>query len=80
MTEAIQEKYNQSLEGGDYDRPEVLATDFESVNDRLWAKKEAEGRGNRADFEREKAEKAEEEEAKLSKPKKGKSKAAKKET
>ena len=61
MTESILEAYQASLASGDYDRPQDEEYDFESVNDRLWAQKEAEGRGSREDYEREKREKAEKE-------------------
>jgi DNA-directed RNA polymerase I and III subunit RPAC2 len=77
MTEAVLAAYNESLAGGDYERPEELEYDFESVNDRLWAEKEASGRGTREEWEREKREKEEKEKEKLVKPKKEKGKAAK---
>lgn len=73
MTEAIAEAYTASLEGGDYERPEDLEYDFESVNDRLWADKEAKGLGTRAEFEAAKKEREEKEKVKDVKPKKGKS-------
>lgn len=67
------EAYTASLEGGDYERVEDLAYDFESANDRLWAEKEAKGLGTRAEFEAAKREKEEKEKEKDVKPKKGKS-------
>ncbi|KAK4701948.1 DNA-directed RNA polymerases I and III subunit RPAC2, partial [Phenoliferia sp. Uapishka_3] len=75
MTLAIVSAYEESLAAGDYEKKEDLDYSFEAVNDRLWAEKEASGRGTREDFEQEKREKKEEEEreaAKLVKPKKGK--------
>lgn len=77
MTQAIADEYELSLLAGDFERPEELPIDFESVNDRLWAEKEAEGRGNRADFEREKEEKAEAERERLAPKAKGKVKGSK---
>lgn len=56
MTEAILAKYHASLQAGDYDRPEELEYDFESVNDRLWAQKDPTGE-LRAEFEKAKLEK-----------------------
>lgn len=77
MTESILAAYQASLAAGDYDRPTDLEYDFESVNQRLWDEKEAQGRGTREEFEAEKAEKEraikEEEEKKKSGGKKGKS-------
>ncbi|KAK4047707.1 RNA polymerase subunit AC19 [Microbotryomycetes sp. JL201] len=72
MTEAILAAYNESLRLGEYERVEDVAYDFESVNDRLWAQKEAEGRGNRAEWEQQRREQQEAEAAKLAKPKKEK--------
>lgn len=71
MTEAIVQAYLDSLKHDEYEKPEEIAYDFESVNDRLWAQKEAAGLGTRAEFEQEKLEKkeAELEAAKLAKPK-----------
>ena len=67
MTEAILKKYHESLDNDDFERPEELKYDFESVNDRLWAEKEAKGLGTREAFETAKREKLEAEE--LLKPK-----------
>ncbi|KAK4049086.1 RNA polymerase subunit AC19 [Microbotryomycetes sp. JL221] len=72
MTEAILDAYNESLKRGEFERYEEPSYDFESVNDRLWAQKEAEGRGSRAEWEQQKREKQEAEAAKLVKPKKEK--------
>lgn len=69
MTEAILAAYQASLAKGDYDRPHDEEYDFDSVNDRLWAQKEAEGRGSREEFEREKKEKADKELAEAEKAK-----------
>ncbi|KAI5476738.1 DNA-directed RNA polymerases I and III subunit RPAC2 [Pseudohyphozyma bogoriensis] len=71
LVESIQEAYTTSLASGDYEKLEDEPIDFESVNDKLWAQKEAAGLGSRAEFEAEK--KRKEEEAKeAAKPKKGK--------
>ncbi|POY74851.1 hypothetical protein BMF94_2124 [Rhodotorula taiwanensis] len=59
MAGVILEKYNESLEQGDFDRiAEDEKYDFESVNQRLWAQKEAEGRGTEAEFLAEKRKQA----------------------
>lgn len=84
LTLAVLAAYEESLASGDYETVEDLDYSFEAVNDRLWAEKEASGRGSREDFEREKREKKEEEDReqdKLAKAgKKGKAiKVAKKE-
>lgn len=68
MTDSILSAYEASVAEGDYDRPVDLAYDFESVNDRLWAEKEASGRGNREEFEKAKREKEELEREKDIKP------------
>lgn len=73
----MEEKYEEALQGGDWEKKEDLIYDFESVNERLWAIKEAEGRGSRGEFEAAKREKLEAEERereneKDKKPKKGK--------
>ncbi|ORY92951.1 RNA polymerase Rpb3/Rpb11 dimerization domain-domain-containing protein [Leucosporidium creatinivorum] len=77
MTESILAAYQASLASGDYDRPTDLEYDFESVNQRLWEEKEAQGRGSREEWEAEKAEKEkavkEEEDKKKAGGKKGKS-------
>ncbi|GAA6022540.1 hypothetical protein JCM10207_006580 [Rhodosporidiobolus poonsookiae] len=75
MAHAILDKYNASLAGGDYERVEDPKHDFETVNQRLWAQKEAEGRGTYDDFLEEKR-KADEAEADAAKAK-GKGKAVK---
>lgn len=75
MTLAVEDAYKASLASGDYERAEDDDYSFEAVNDRLWAAKEAAGRGSRAEFEQKRAEKeaeAEREKEKLAKPKKGK--------
>lgn len=71
MTEAILAAYHESLQGGDYDRPEDLKYDFDSVNDRLWAEKDPTGE-LRAAFEKAKLEKEQEEQDKSVKVKKEK--------
>ncbi|KAM0752804.1 RBP11-like subunits of RNA polymerase [Meredithblackwellia eburnea MCA 4105] len=75
MTKVIEDKYKESLASGDFDRPEELDMSFEAVNDRLWKEKEAQGRGTREEFERQKREKeeAEEKEEERLTGKKGKS-------
>ncbi|KAL8279191.1 hypothetical protein RQP46_008447 [Phenoliferia psychrophenolica] len=75
LTLAVLEAYQASYTAGDYQLKEDLDYSFEAVNDRLWAEKEASGRGTRAEFEEAKREKEEAEAAereKLTKPKKGK--------
>lgn len=60
MAGVILEKYNESLAAGDFEKiDEDEKYDFESVNRRLWAQKEAEGRGTEADFLEEKRKQAE---------------------
>lgn len=55
MAGVILEKYNASLTEGDFERiEEDEKHDFESVNQRLWAQKEAAGRGSEAQFLEEK--------------------------
>ena len=75
MTEAILEAYNESLAEDDYAKPKDLQYDFESVNDRLWAEKEAKGLGSREEFEA--AKKARQDAEELAKPKLKAKKAAK---
>lgn len=75
LTLAVLAAYEASLAAGDYETVEDLDYSFEAVNDRLWAEKEAAGRGSRAEFEQKKQEERDEEERekeKLGKPKKGK--------
>lgn len=72
MTESILSAYQASLAAGDFDRPEDEAFDFESVNDRLWAEKEARGGQSREEWEREKREKEEAEVKVKEEGKKGK--------
>lgn len=61
MTEAIRDAYLASLEEQDFDTPEEVSYDFESVNQRLWDAKEAQGLGTREEFEERKREKDEQE-------------------
>lgn len=61
MAETILDKYKASLEEGDFERVEDEKHDFESVNQRLWAQKEAEGRGTYEEFLAEKKRKEDEE-------------------
>lgn len=75
MTEAILAAYKESLANDEFERPEEIAYDFESVNDRLWAQKEAAGLGTRAEFEESKRVKAEADAVELTKIKGKKSKA-----
>ncbi|BGP15888.1 hypothetical protein JCM10213_003683 [Rhodosporidiobolus nylandii] len=76
MANVVLDKYNDSLEQGDYARVEDEKYDFETVNRRLWEQKEASGRGTYEDFLAEKQRKAEEEQAEAAKAK-GKGKAVK---
>ncbi|GAA6027375.1 hypothetical protein JCM8097_007807 [Rhodosporidiobolus ruineniae] len=75
MTGVLLDKYNESLAAGDYERVEDPKYDFESVNQRLWAQKEAEGKGSYEDFLAERREKEEKEKAEGDKAK-GKAKKA----
>ncbi|GAA5871064.1 hypothetical protein JCM3774_005101 [Rhodotorula dairenensis] len=60
MAGVILEKYNASLAEGNFEKiDEDEKYDFDSVNRRLWAQKEAEGRGTEADFLEEKRKQAE---------------------
>ncbi|KDE06575.1 hypothetical protein MVLG_03072 [Microbotryum lychnidis-dioicae p1A1 Lamole] len=61
MTESILSAYAASLASGDFERSVEPSYDFESVNDRLWAEKEARGI-SREEFERKKREEMEEKE------------------
>lgn len=55
MAGVLLEKYNASLADGDFEKiEEDEKVDFESVNRKLWAQKEAEGRGTEAEFLEEK--------------------------
>lgn len=72
MAGVILDQYNASLEAGDFARVEDEKHDFESVNARLWAQKEAEGRGTQAEFLEEKRKKDEAEAAEAAKKAKGK--------
>ncbi|GAA6049639.1 hypothetical protein JCM3770_005048 [Rhodotorula araucariae] len=67
MAHAILEKYNESLEGGDFAHVEDEAHDFESVNARLWAAKEAQGKGSYDEFLDEKRRREEAEAAEAAK-------------
>ncbi|BGP39859.1 RNA polymerase subunit AC19 [Rhodotorula kratochvilovae] len=67
MAHAILDKYNESLEGGDFARVEDETHDFESVNARLWAQKEAQGKGSYDEFLEEKRRKDEAEAAEAAK-------------
>lgn len=50
MAQTVLDKYEASLKEGDFELVEDEKHDFESVNQRLWAQKEAEGRGTYEDF------------------------------
>ncbi|GAA5980590.1 hypothetical protein JCM11641_006690 [Rhodosporidiobolus odoratus] len=76
LTHVILDKYNESVQKGDYARVEDDKYDFETVNQKLWEQKEAEGRGTYEEFLEEKKRKEEleqEQQAKL----RGKGKAVK---
>jgi len=71
MTETILAEYTASLENGDFKKYEEPTYDFESVNQRMWAEKEQEGKGSWEEFqaERQRKEEEEEKEKEKSKPK-----------
>lgn len=50
MIQAIGEKYDDAVRADDYETFEDEPVDFETVNAKLWAQKEAEGRGTYAEF------------------------------
>ncbi|GAA6020955.1 hypothetical protein JCM11491_001562 [Sporobolomyces phaffii] len=51
LTETILAEYTAALAAGDFAKVDDPAYDFETVNARLWADKEAAGRGTRQEFE-----------------------------
>merc|ERR1711939_70560 len=67
MATAILDRYNESLEAGDFERVEDDKHDFESVNARLWAQKEEQGKGTYDEFLEEKRRKEEAEAAEAAK-------------
>jgi DNA-directed RNA polymerase I and III subunit RPAC2 len=71
MTETILEQYTAALAAGDFARVEEPSYDFETVNQRLWAEKEAQGKGSWEEFQQAKKDKEalEAEQADKAKPK-----------
>ncbi|GAA5904156.1 hypothetical protein JCM8208_003463 [Rhodotorula glutinis] len=67
MATVILEQYNESLEKGDFERVDDETHDFESVNARLWAQKEEQGKGTYDDFLEDKRRKDEAEAAEAAK-------------
>jgi DNA-directed RNA polymerase I and III subunit RPAC2 len=68
MTETILQEYTSALAAGDFAKVEEPSYDYETVNERLWAEKESQGRGSWEEFQ-EKKRKEEEAEKEASAPK-----------
>ncbi|GAA5966102.1 hypothetical protein JCM3765_002605 [Sporobolomyces pararoseus] len=71
LTETILEQYTEALAAGDFAKVEEPSYDFETVNERLWAEKESQGKGSWEEFQEEKKKKEQEEadQANATKPK-----------